>query len=291
MISIPDAKKIRVIIDTDAACEADDPFAIVQALLSPKLIVKGILAEHFNEPGSVRKSYDEILYEMPYLTDEFEYDWAKGDFKTDADGNRIPRTTPLTLEEKKKDTYRGITDAAGVYGNVGYFMWKRLYRNEDRTPTAAIQWNMVVMRYAEVLLMYAECCARDGDADGLAVLNKIQQRAQSAHISTACTLEEVQKEKYIECWLEGSRFPDLVRWGIAAKELADNGKSIPNYCDDMKTNGGPEHKGYIDDSDADWCVKMHPELGFKADKHSYYPIPFAEKNVNPNVHDWYDMVN
>ena len=61
MISIPDAKKIRVIIDTDAACEADDPFAIVQALFSPKLIVKGILAEHFNEPGSVRKSYDEIL--------------------------------------------------------------------------------------------------------------------------------------------------------------------------------------------------------------------------------------
>ena len=29
MIKIPDEKKIRVIIDTDAACEADDPFAIV----------------------------------------------------------------------------------------------------------------------------------------------------------------------------------------------------------------------------------------------------------------------
>ena len=40
MIKIPDEKKIRVIIDTDAACEADDPYAIVQALLSPKLIVK-----------------------------------------------------------------------------------------------------------------------------------------------------------------------------------------------------------------------------------------------------------
>ena len=60
MIKIPEEKKIRVIIDTDAACEADDPFAIVQALLSPKLIVKGILAEHFNENGSVKKSYDEI---------------------------------------------------------------------------------------------------------------------------------------------------------------------------------------------------------------------------------------
>ncbi len=57
---VPDYKKIRVIVDTDAACEADDPFAIVQALLSPKLIVRGILAEHFNVEGSMRRSYDEI---------------------------------------------------------------------------------------------------------------------------------------------------------------------------------------------------------------------------------------
>ena len=48
LIPISDEKKIRVIIDTDAACEADDPFAIAQAIMSPKLIVKGILAEHFN---------------------------------------------------------------------------------------------------------------------------------------------------------------------------------------------------------------------------------------------------
>lgn len=57
---IPEYKKIRVIIDTDAACEADDPFAIVQGLLSPKLIVKGIVAEHFNEAGSMERSYEEI---------------------------------------------------------------------------------------------------------------------------------------------------------------------------------------------------------------------------------------
>ncbi|MCR4740322.1 MAG: nucleoside hydrolase [Lachnospiraceae bacterium] len=57
---IPEYKKIRVIIDTDAACEADDPFAIVHGLLSPKLVVKGITAEHFNTPGSMEASYDEI---------------------------------------------------------------------------------------------------------------------------------------------------------------------------------------------------------------------------------------
>ncbi len=60
LFDVPQEKKLRVIIDTDAACEADDPFAIVQALLSPKLMVKGILAEHFAQEGSVVRSYDEV---------------------------------------------------------------------------------------------------------------------------------------------------------------------------------------------------------------------------------------
>ena len=34
---VPEKKKCRVIIDSDTACEADDPFAIAYALLSPKL--------------------------------------------------------------------------------------------------------------------------------------------------------------------------------------------------------------------------------------------------------------
>ena len=60
LFDVPQYKKLRVIIDTDAACEADDPFAIAQALMSPKLMVKGILAEHFAAEGSVQKSYDEV---------------------------------------------------------------------------------------------------------------------------------------------------------------------------------------------------------------------------------------
>lgn len=58
---IPENKKKRIIIDSDAACEADDPFAIVHALLSRKMVVKGLLAEHFVEEGSTRRSFDEML--------------------------------------------------------------------------------------------------------------------------------------------------------------------------------------------------------------------------------------
>ena len=210
------------------------------------------------------KSYDEVLYEMPYTSDK--EGWTRADKETDA--------------------YRGVQDGSGLYGHVGYFMWKRLYRAEDRTPTAEIQWNLVIMRYAEVLLMYAEACAQTGDNSGLTYLKKVQERAGSKHISSSLTLAEVQKEKYLECWLEGSRFPDLVRWGIAEQELKDNGKYLPNFCDAMSAKGETKHRGYIDESDADWCVKAHPEMGFKKEKHSYFPIPFDNKKVNPNVHDW-----
>ncbi len=56
--TVPDGKKVRVIVSTDAACEADDPFAIAHALLSPKLIVKAVVAEHFMAEGSMERSHD-----------------------------------------------------------------------------------------------------------------------------------------------------------------------------------------------------------------------------------------
>ena len=57
---VADSKKIRVIIDTDAACEADDQFAIAHALMTEKFIVRGIVSEHFAMDGSEQLSYDEI---------------------------------------------------------------------------------------------------------------------------------------------------------------------------------------------------------------------------------------
>ncbi|GIP19214.1 hypothetical protein J40TS1_48560 [Paenibacillus montaniterrae] len=60
---IPDSKKIRLIINTDAKNEADDQFAIVHALLTPRFDIRGIIAAHFGErrtKHSMQESYDEI---------------------------------------------------------------------------------------------------------------------------------------------------------------------------------------------------------------------------------------
>ena len=54
--TVPETKRVRVIVSTDTACEADDPFAIAHALLSPKLDVKAVIAEHFMQEGSGRES-------------------------------------------------------------------------------------------------------------------------------------------------------------------------------------------------------------------------------------------
>ena len=61
---VPEVRKIRVIIDTDANTEADDQYAIVHALLTPQFQVRGIIAAHYGtetDKDSMERSYEEIL--------------------------------------------------------------------------------------------------------------------------------------------------------------------------------------------------------------------------------------
>ncbi|MGN0369651.1 MAG: nucleoside hydrolase [Butyrivibrio sp.] len=67
---VADDKKIRVIIDTDAACEADDQYAIAHALMTQKFLIKGICAEHIKGPGSEQLCYEEIKRVLNYMDRE-----------------------------------------------------------------------------------------------------------------------------------------------------------------------------------------------------------------------------
>lgn len=60
---IPGKKKMRVVIDTDAGCECDDHFAIVHALFSPVMEVRGILSEHYGdrEENTMESTYQAVL--------------------------------------------------------------------------------------------------------------------------------------------------------------------------------------------------------------------------------------
>ena len=62
---VPESKMIRVIVDSDAKNEADDQYAIVQALLSPRFDVRGIVAAHYGTAkrvDSMQASYAEVKH-------------------------------------------------------------------------------------------------------------------------------------------------------------------------------------------------------------------------------------
>ncbi len=70
---MPEEKIVRVITDTDAKNEADDQFAIVQAMLSPKFDNVGFIAAHFGErPG--RNPMEESYQELEHIFDLMHFD-------------------------------------------------------------------------------------------------------------------------------------------------------------------------------------------------------------------------
>lgn len=89
--------------------------------------------------------------------------------------------------------------------------------NKDTKPK-----NIRLMRYAEVLLMYAEASARTGQGDGVNKLNAVRSRANLG--TTTLTLQNVLNERRLELAMEQDRFLDLVRLGIAGTVLRAHGK-------------------------------------------------------------------
>lgn len=68
--SVPPERQVRLLIDSDAACESDDQAVIAHALLSSSFVVRGLVAAHFRGVGpsagkstaeAMQASYDEIL--------------------------------------------------------------------------------------------------------------------------------------------------------------------------------------------------------------------------------------
>ena len=212
------------------------------------------------------KSYDEVLYEMPYLSD----------------------ATATTKELKEKDTARGIYAGDGLYGHCGWFMWKRNYRPSDLNPSNQRMYNFPIMRLPEVLLMYAECCAQTGTdlGKGLDAILEIQKRAgiPAANYATECTLDVVKKEKKFELFTESCRFADCVRWGdTAGMETA--GTNLPTLYDHMfdadEATRTDVHSPYV--KHYEYNKEAEKQTGFQKGKHELFPFPTLETSINPNI--------
>ena len=213
------------------------------------------------------KTYEEVLYDIIWPSDD-------------------PATwTPGKTDFKAKDPSRGLNPQFGkqYYGCSGYFCWKTVMH--DPADNCHLNWcgtwdaNYTIMRYAEVLLMYAEACAKTSDNDGLQYLNEIQNRAGSQHISSSLTLQEVKNEKWFEMWQDGCRAVDQIRWGdIENLKTADHTIYI---LKDAMDQGAAEHKAVITvDGGSTFKGKG---AGFKTGKHELLPFPYKVLTLNPKL--------
>lgn len=170
---------------------------------------------------------------------------------------------------------KGMKAGQEWHGCEGYFNWKTvMHPAQGDMATDRQQRNYPIMRYAEVLLLYAEACAQTNDNDGLEYLNKVQQRAGSKHISGQLTLAEVQREKQFELWLEGTRSADLIRWGMT-ENLENQDFYTPSFGVDEKGNS------YINEDGADYYKVTYGEtLGFKKGKDEFLPFPKNAIDLN-----------
>lgn len=118
-------------------------------------------------------------------------------------------------------------------------------------PQSQNDWpiNIPILRYTDVLMMYAECLNEDGYAangEAFNIINKVRARAGLAALTStdvpdqASFRKALQKERKVEFAFEGLRWFDLVRWGIAKKTIdahfmtADEGSGLYSMQDFRK---------------------------------------------------------
>ena len=138
-------------------------------------------------------------------------------------------TTGLYAAFEPKDVRRSITVLYGITVN-GVFtpipttsiQASKSYTSKYITPVASnndSKANWKVIRYADVLLMYAEALNENGKTnEALTNLNMVHTRAELPgyiNLSQTDTREKIYLERRLELTLEGQRWFDLVRTGRA----------------------------------------------------------------------------
>ena len=156
-------------------------------------------------------------------------------------------------------TYRGIAFLSDFYDIPGFWKYSRT--------------NAAMLRYAEVLLLYAEAkflLDNDADGSGLAALNEVRRRAQIPEVS-ALTYQIIKDERRAELFYEQERFFDLVRWGDAPEALKNKGKKLYKFY------------GYKPGT-TEWNIEVIDGTGSGwQDKYKLLPFPFEQTSANPNL--------
>ena len=160
--------------------------------------------------------------------------------------------------------YTNYTTAAGKYtdktnsAQLSYGPLPLKYGIDPDMTGAQAGNDLVIYRYADILLSLAECIARNSgvNAEAESLLNEVRRRAGLGDImgyNTDDFLTAILEERGHEFWLEGLRRQDLIRFGKYAEYANDritaaNGSGASYYKVDSVHNRYPIPQAFIDES-------------------------------------------
>ncbi|RVU03028.1 RagB/SusD family nutrient uptake outer membrane protein [Mucilaginibacter limnophilus] len=239
--------------------------APTQELVDSYLTLNG---KRINEAGSGYDEANPYQNRDPRLTATVVYhgyEWRRPDNSV-----KIIYTKPGTdPDPAAPDEYR----AGGISSPTGY------YTRKYYDPTSANNFlsglNLIMIRYADVLLMYAEAKAELGQMNASVwnqTIRPIRQRAGFTAASalefnaSANQVEVVRNERRTELAMEGLRIFDIRRWRIAEDVL-----------------NGWAHGAQFGPSDVDNGYIRANQRSFDASRAYLWPIPQDELALNPNL--------
>lgn len=165
---------------------------------------------------------DEIIFAIQYIEDDsddsqaFSYEFTNEGSKS---GLNFPTDDFIAVVDVADARYNTLfTDTDGDEWECGKFIG-----SSSTVDMAGNDW--IVLRYADVLLMYTEAVMAGGestsDADAVDAYKQIRARAGFDVSSiTSVTKDELLLERRIELAYENQRLFDLVRFGVADEVMS-----------------------------------------------------------------------
>ena len=212
--------------------------------------------------------------------------------------NYDTRTFVTNKDSKGGDqyaSYNGLTLRKGI--------------DSDWSDNLEAENDKLILRYADVLLMYAEAKIELNEIDQtvLDAMNMVRARAYKVSYTASSGYPKITEtnqdklrtilrtERRMEFAFEGHRYQDILRWRIAEKVMNTKNYGLPSSLADTKTyartywffpgtpnideNGNPEFETMTNIAK---CRVLSQRV-FVTAKQYLWPIPTADLQINPNL--------
>lgn len=235
-----------------------------------------------SDGGYAEASPTEDLVSAYQMADGRDFSWKDPEMAAKPYEGREPRFYASILyngcqwKGKTLYTYEGSNDGYALGGGTtctGYYMRKLFDEALPKDGMRSTDLTYYYMRYAEVLLIYAEAMAQQdgGLTEALSALNEVRARVDLPKVSASTKTEFMKllrRERMVELAFEGHRFWDLRRWGLGTTVL--NGTHMKGV---KPTKVGDSFEYQIVDCDAG-STRVYLE------KYNRFPIPLEELQQN-----------